>query len=90
MCNTKYFGVIAFFYISLNNIKSVPASGTFTCPVLGRDGTSPLFPALTHTQWGVLVQDAARAGGMRVEGSLLKSLKAELVIDRVFEGGGGS
>jgi len=69
----------------LGVLDPVPASGTSSCPVLGRDGTSPLFPALTPAQWGVLVQAAARASGCGVEGSLLKSLKAELVFDRIFE-----
>jgi len=68
----------------LGVLDPVPATGTNSTPLLGRDGTTPLFPALTHAQWGVLVQAAARAGGMGVEGSLLKSMKAEVMFDRIY------
>jgi len=69
----------------LGVLDPVPASGTSSCPLLGRDGTTPLFPALTHAQWGVLVQAAVRVSTMGVEDSLLKSLKAELLFDRIYE-----
>ena len=44
-------------------LDPVPAAGNSSCPVLGRDGTNPLFTALTPAKWGALVQAAARAGG---------------------------
>jgi len=67
----------------LGVLDPVPASGP--CPLLDRDGTSALFPALTPAQWGVLVQAASRANGMGVESSLLNSLKTELLFDRIYE-----
>jgi len=69
----------------LGVLDPVPATGSNPCPLLCSDGTTPLFPTLTQAQWTVLVQAASRASTMGVQASLLKSLKVEVMFDRIYE-----
>ena len=62
----------------------VPAEDPDSPPLLDRDGQTPLFPGLSRPQWAALVQFASKAVTQSVETSLLRTVRPDMIYDRVF------